>query len=108
MRTFGSERGSEGILPEVQVKNFGEDPLGVARNGSSERPLTRSSSSLSLPLPLQLASSQYQTTHCLPDYRRKTKCERVPIPLLPVPIASLFPPLPFPITSPSLLLDIAN
>lgn len=37
-----------------------------------------------------LASSQHQTTHCLPDYRRKTN-ERIPIPFLPA--------LPFPFTS---------
>ena len=46
-----------------------------------------------------LASSQPQTTHCLPDYRRKTKCERVLIPFLPAPIASLSPSLPFPFPS---------
>ena len=50
MRTFCSERGSEGILPEIQVKNFGGDPLGVARNGSSERPLTHAQVQLFLSL----------------------------------------------------------
>lgn len=46
-----------------------------------------------------LASSQHQTTHCLPDYRCKTKCERVPIPFLPAPIVCLSPSLPFPFPS---------
>jgi hypothetical protein len=63
---------------------------------------------LFISLPHHYASSQHQTTHSLPDYRRKTQCERVPIPFLPAPIASLFPPSPFPFTSPSSLSDTVN
>ncbi|KAI0267176.1 hypothetical protein BGY98DRAFT_434509 [Russula aff. rugulosa BPL654] len=40
---------------------------------------------------LSFASCQHQTTHCFPDYRCKTKCERAPNPFLPPPIASIFP-----------------
>jgi hypothetical protein len=58
--------------------------------------------------PHHLASGQNQTTHCLPDYRHKPKCERLPIPFLLAPIPSLFHwhPLPLPFTS--LLSDIVN